>query len=72
MRVYLNRTLPCFSEIVLAACLSKVGHSAGAPLGAHVLNSKGLKKTLNTGKLQNNTGKVGEICQSESGTHANK
>ena len=44
MRVYLNRTLPCFSYIVLVACLGKVGHSAGAPLGAHVLNGKGLKK----------------------------
>ena len=43
MRVYLYRTHPCFSYIVLVACLGKVGHSAGAPLGAHVLNSKGLK-----------------------------
>ena len=42
MRVYLNRTLPCFSYIVLVACLCKVGHSAGAPLGAHILNGKGL------------------------------
>ena len=38
----LYRTLPCFSYIVLVACLGKVGHSAGALLGAHVLNSKGL------------------------------
>ena len=43
MRVYLNRTLPCFSYIVLVACLGKVGHSAGAPLGAHILNGKGLR-----------------------------
>ena len=43
MRVYLNRTFPCFSYIVLVACLGKVGHSAGAPLGAHVLNGKGLR-----------------------------
>ena len=42
MRVYLKRTFPCFSYIVLVACLVKVGHSAGAPLGAHILNSKGL------------------------------
>ena len=42
MRVYLSRTLPHFSCIVLVACLGKVGHSAGAPLGAHVLNGKGL------------------------------
>ena len=42
MRVYFYRTLPCFSYIVLVACLGKVGHSAGAPLGAHVLNGKGL------------------------------
>ena len=43
MTVYLNRTLPCFSCIVLVACLGKVGHSAGAPLGTHILNGKGLK-----------------------------
>ena len=43
MRVYVNRTLPCFSYIVLVACLGKVGHSAGAPLGTRVLNGKGLK-----------------------------
>ena len=43
MRVYLYRTLPCFSYIVLVACLGKVGHSAGAPLGAHVLNGKRVK-----------------------------
>ena len=42
MRVYVNRTLPCFSYIVLVACLGKVGHSAGAPLGTCVLNGKGL------------------------------
>ena len=46
MRVYLNRTFPCFSYIVLVACLVKVGHSAGAPLGAHILNSKGLKNWI--------------------------
>ena len=43
MRVYVNRTLPSFSYIVLVACLGKVGHSAGAPLGTCVLNGKGLK-----------------------------
>ena len=43
MEVYLYRTLPCFSYIVLVACLGKVEHSAGAPLGAHILNGKGLK-----------------------------
>ena len=42
MRVYLYRTLPCLSYIMLVACLGKVGHSAGAPLGAHVLNGKWL------------------------------
>ena len=43
MRVYVNRTLPFFSYIVLLACLGEVGHSAGAPFGTHVLNGKGLK-----------------------------
>ena len=43
MRVYVNRTLPCFSYIVLLACLREVGHSDGAPFGTHVLNGKGLK-----------------------------
>ena len=43
MGVYVNRTLPCISYIVLAACLGEVRHSAGTPFGTHVLNSKGLK-----------------------------
>ena len=46
MRVYLNGTLPCFSYIALVACLGKVGHSAGAVLGAHVLNGKEFYYTL--------------------------
>ena len=51
MRVYVNRTLPCFSYIVLVACLGEVGHSAGAPFGTHVLNIKGLKMNVTISDL---------------------
>ena len=52
MRVYLNRTFPYFSNIVLVACLGKVGHYAGAPLGAHILNGKWLRSNF---KIANST-----------------